>query len=578
MSSSLVRLLVVLSCVAVVVAQAPKRKNTLLGRVVTAEREAVANAKVTVRWRLHPELPGLVGWSLPGDELQGVREQVVRADASGRWRVQMPVKGPFELLASSADGKLRSIRKFPVMAGTFVEQVVKPAFLVTGTVRDANGDFAPGFRLRFDPLRSTWTRLMCYGAPLTRGRAVADEAGSFSFVLTSAHVQEPMWAPYLDVMPADDAFHFLRNPLLQPIDACRDLALHAEPSPLHKGFVRDIKGKGIAGARVYVTLEPWRSVVTDKKGGYAIHATRASQLSAAADGFTPQRMPPLEGRKKAGENKLFELVPTRRIRLRLVDGDGAALADHDVLWSFAELNEPPIERRTKTNKLGELTLEDAPLGRTTMGFVRVQGLWCRFLHTVATQNVKLQDRAVVVRPVGGRVVNVESVPLAGVRVVALARDDHLAKDKTTCMWVTYTDHGGRYRFATLPAGRLTIMCEAAAEGFARTDVAPGETRADLQTAATGVVKIRVIDRDLEPVANAWVSLTVPGGIRLLHAPSPTPGQTTTVGFSDAAGNVRFRSLPKGGWQIFAHAIRDGELLTGTARWHPGDPEATVELR
>lgn len=578
MNRCLVSLVVVVLGATAAPAQTQKRKNTLLGRVVTTGREAVADAKVVVRWRTAPELPCLAGWSLPGTNVSGVTEREVQTDASGRWRMQLPVHGPFEVLARSGDGSLRSVRRFPVMAGSFVEQVVRPAFFVAGTVRDAAGDPAKQLRLSFDPLRSTWTRLMCYGAPLTRGHAVTGDDGTFSFALASAHAQERMWAPYLDVMPADGRFHFLRNPLLQPIDACAELTLQLEPTPVQKGFVRDIKGKGIAGARVYRYLEPWRSVLTKADGSFAIPAPRASQLAAAKDGYTPQRMPALEGRKKLDEPKLLELVPSRRIRIRLVDQDGAALQKHAVLWSFAQDNEPPLERVTQTGDDGELVLEDAPLGMVTRGFVKYQGVWCRFLQTVATQNVKLQDRVVAVRELRGSVVDPQNLPVAGARVVVVARLEQVAKDQPKCMWVTYTDHGGRYRFPAMPAGRLFVYCEASTDGFASVEVAADQERGDLKTGTNEVVRVRVLDRDGEPVAKAWVSLTARGGIVVQLAPSPTPSQTTVVGFSDEAGNVEFHGLPRGPWQLFGHAIRAGELLSGTGRWRPGDEQVTVELR
>ncbi|MFK7743210.1 MAG: hypothetical protein AB8H80_23040 [Planctomycetota bacterium] len=79
-----------------------------------ANRAPLANATITLRWRAHPELPGLGGHTLPG---HGVRAKTATADSQGRFRIDVPVAGPFELFAASLDGTLASLRKFPVLAG-----------------------------------------------------------------------------------------------------------------------------------------------------------------------------------------------------------------------------------------------------------------------------------------------------------------------------------------------------------------------------------------------------------------------------------------------------------------------------
>ena len=557
----------------------PPKKHVLVGRVRTPDRQGVANAEVVVRWRVAPELPGLVGWSLGGEKGNGTARVSTRTDARGAWRLQLPVAGPFEVVATSADGSQQTIRRFPVMASGFVEQVVEPAYSLQGVVRDPQGELVKDFALRFEPHHTTWTRLAVYGMPLTRRLAKTDADGRFSLPFASAYVREPMWEPYLQARPFDPAMCFVRSPLLQPIADCRNMNLQLEMTPLQKGFVRDVKGKGLEGARVYLRQEPWRHVFTKKDGSFVIPAGRPSLLAASADGYSPQKIAGLQAQGKPGQELKLELWPVRRLQFRLVGVEGAVLADHEVLWSFQFADEPPLERLAQSDHDGQLVLEDAPLSMVTMGFVKVDGVWCRFLRTMASQNLQMKDHVVQVRSVSGAVTNVDGAPVPGARMVAVAISDGKQANPSSCMWVTYADHGGRYRFPSLPAGALYIMCDASTDGFTRVRVAPEVTLQDLHVPAGGVAGVHVIDNDGRPVAGAWVMLTSAGGLTGLgHAPSPTPNQTSVVGFTDEQGNVNFRGLPEGRWQIFGHVLRDGVLFAGVCKGLTGDTGLLVELK
>lgn len=555
------------------------KKNVLAGRVRTPDRQGVTNASIVVRWRVAPELPGLVGWTLGGSQVDGVLRKTTQTDARGSWRLELPVAGPFEVVATNADGSQQAVRRFPVMAPGFVEQIVEPAYSLGGIVRDEQGNAMKNFELRFEPHPTTWTRLAVYGVPLARSRTVTDEQGRFSLLFPSAYTREPMWEPHLDVRPFDASRRFSSSMRLQPSNDYRDMDLHLQASPVQAGFVRDVKGKAIAGARVYVLQEPWRAVISKNDGSFRIPALRATEVAAAAHGYGAQRMTSIAADQRVGQDRVLELWSARRLRCRLVGDKGAPLVDHDVLWSFQFADEPPLERLTKSDHDGQVVLLDASLAMTTMGFVKVHGVWCRFLRTVATKNLKLHDVVIKVRAVSGMVTNADGTPVASARVVAIACADREQASPSPCLWVTYTDHGGRYRFPSLPHGRLDIMCDASIDGFGRARTTKDAITQNLQLPAGGVAGVRVIDTDGKPVVGARVMLTRAGGFRgTRQAPSPSPMQTSVVGFTGTAGKLKFRGLPEGRWQILGHVLRDGVLTTGSSKGVTGSTGLVVELK
>lgn len=551
-------------------------RHVLAGRVRTADRDGVSGAKVVVRWRVAPELPSIVGWSLPADEPGGVAHLEVTADARGNWRVELPVKGPVELTAMSADGREQAIRRFPVMAGGFVEQIVEPAFRVQGLVHDAAGQPVDDFPLRFEPHKTTWTRLAVYGMPMLRLRAETDDDGRFSLPFPSAYTRHPVWEPYLEVRPFDGDWRFESSPLLRPTNECAELDLALERTNVISGSVRDVKGKGIAGARVYHWNEPWRSVRTDKNGNYSIPAYRASYLAAEAPGFSPAKLVVAPVAMKADEHRI-ELWPARRMSGRLLGSEGRPLGECEVLWAFQFGDEPPIERVARTDADGRFALVDAPLEMTIMGFVKVDGIWCRFLRTKAKQNIDLGDVPLSVRPLAGMVTNVEGAPVPHVRVVASCQDG--VGDDSTCLWVTYTDHGGRYRFPALPKQRISVRCEAGAEGFTWAWAQPEEQTKNLQTKADGIFEVVALDKDEEPVRGAFVILRAVAGLRgdpMVH--SPTFRTVSIAAIAGDDGRIRFRGLPPAKWEMFGHSLRDGDLLSGHGKGVTGDTDMVIRLR
>ncbi len=93
-SGLLARLLLPVLCAGAVLAQAPTPR-VIAGQVRGADNKSAAGAEVILRWRLHPELPGLLGRSLGK---RGLGEQHHRADDKGRFKIRLPNSVPFKLL------------------------------------------------------------------------------------------------------------------------------------------------------------------------------------------------------------------------------------------------------------------------------------------------------------------------------------------------------------------------------------------------------------------------------------------------------------------------------------------------
>lgn len=575
------RIVRVMWVMALLVVHSVGQQHVLQGRVRDAERVGVVGARVFVRWRVAPELPGLVGWTLPAEAgldagLTGVARRIAETDETGRWRLEVPVAGPFEVVAATADGEQRSVRTFPVLVGTFVEQVLEPTFYVAGVLRDIDGNAMPQAPLRFDPHTQTWARLALQGMPRTHAVVMTDDAGRFEYALDSAYLREPRWEPYIEPRPGNPAFRFARTPLLQPLESCRELDLQVAAAVLQSGVVRDRAGNGIAGARVFSWLEPWRSVRADAHGRFEIHVQMVANLAATAPGFSLTKLP--AKKRAAGTPCVFEMVPASKVRVRLLDGNGAPLIGRAVLWSWSDVWEAPLERLSKTDGEGFAVFDDAPATGNLTGFVKVDGVYCRFARLVAPADVELGDRTVLVRRVAGMVTNADGEPMPAARVVAVAAGDKNRLSTMACTWVTYTDHGGRYRFPALPSDPLRILCEASHEGFASKDLAADVDRCDLKTRADGLVSMQVVDAESRPIASAWVTLTAAGGLDAGIAPSASHQQATVVGFTDEKGQLRFRSLPDAKWIVLGHALREHVLWFGMCEAHTGDVGIEVELR
>lgn len=486
------------SLVTAAVAQQP----VVAGRVTASDGRPAANASLLVRWRAAPELPGLCGCSL-GDE--GLEERTARTDERGGFRIEVPHRGPFEVMAEG--GAERSTPRFPVMSGAFVELRLAAPVVVAGTVRGPDGGLLAGTTVSLVPEVTAWSKLAAYRLPQWRARAATDAEGRFELAFHDAYLRFPRWEPFVvpDVHVADLAA--TRLELLRPTEHCRNLQLHlVEPAKAHPRAPRAGNGR------------PTPSVA----------------------------------------------VPRPTVRARLRSG-GAALAEAPVLWSTLAKDQPPAETSARTDAHGAVALPGAAPERTLCGFVQHGGRWLPFARlSVQQADVDLGDLDVVDRSLQGLVEDAQGLPLPGARIAVLPQ--HPLADELP--QITFADHGGRFRFDGLPSGPLQAWAEGGARGFATAAVPEGTTTATLRTPADGAIAGETVDGNGDTFGNVWLVFVRQGSDPRLM-PGLRVGSTFACMHSDAQGQLRATGLPPGAWQVIGNAVRDGRLFGGSAEVDTG---------
>lgn len=559
--------------IAGVARECPGQEHAFIGRVVGDDGEAVAGASVTARWRRAPELPGLVGWTLgPADEV-GSDSAVVTSDDSGRFRLDLPERGPVALVARDAGGTSQSLRRFPIMAGQSCELRLRPALFIGGRVAGVAGGATPA-ELVLEPAATTWPLLATTGCPIARVRIRTDASGSFRHALEHAMFEAPMYEQFFELRPADPAVCFTQPVILRPPTDIHRLDLVAAAKPIWRGTLRDVAGEPLAGGRVYELHAPWCATRTDEHGRFAMPTTRAGDLAFAADGFAAEPVPKEVRHWRKPADIDMRLIPSRRVEARLVDEQGDPLADRDVLWSSRRRAEPPLEWSAKTDADGRIAVADAPALTPTSGFVRLDGRWRHFLRRVLSRHEDLGDLVVTWRALDGQVVDDHGVPCAGVRVVA-AETRAVAMSSRPC-WVTFTDHGGRFRFPSLPREPFDVVAEAGVRGLAHVSIGAHDPRCALQLDAGESLEVTVHGIGGRPAPGCRVALR--GSYRAgFEEPSPRTHRTRLFGFTDERGVARFSGLPHLDWDVSVRRLGDGEYATGRAPMN-GVDTVTVVLK
>lgn len=546
------------------------QRHVYPGRVLDEAGKPVAGATVTARWCGHPELPDLVGWTLGEPDDLGCPGADLQTDAAGRFRFELPVRGPVALVARDAKGDRQSLRCFPLMAGDFRDLQLRPAAVVAGRVVAADGAPLAERELVLEPERSTWAWRALHACPTARVRLRTDGDGRFRQLLEQAWPEAPMWEPLLVLRPADDAIGFATEVNVRPLPELAALALVAAPRPTLSGFLRDVAGVPLPGGRVYERHAPWRSVRTGEAGAFAVAAANVSDLAFVAAGHSPAAIPNQNSRRRPPADLGIGLLRCRHVALRLVDEQGRPLPAHEVLWSLAEGGGPPLEWLASTDAEGRIEL-DGSLLTTTSGFVRCDGRWHRFLRRRIARDEDLGDVAVAWRALAGEVVGADGVPCAGARVLAVERDQ--VTPAFPPYWVTYTDRGGRFRLPSLPRSPFRLQVEAGVRGLAELTVGADDEHCAVRLAAGASVEVEVRD-ERGVVAGCRVALTESSLF------DPRRQQThrfdpVFFGVTDERGCVRFGGLPDGRWQAIVDRLHDGRRQVG--RGEVGAERLTVVL-
>ena len=473
------------------------QQPVVAGRVLQRDGTSAAHAELRLRWRSAPELPGLCGRLLDD---AGQVERKERADARGGFRLEVPHRGPFELVAAA--GSDRSSPMFPVLAGAFVELQLAPPVVVAGTLLDEAGDPMPAVGVSFVPEQTAWSKLAAFRFLETRGQTRTDAAGRFELPFHDAYTRHRRFESFTVLAFDAPGVAASRHELLRPTRHCRELQIQLVPE-------------------------------------------------AKADPRAPRRQAP-------GPQKSTEPAKDSPAVLATLRREGAPLANALVLWSEPASGAPPQEWLSRTDADGNVSATLGHREQSLLGFVQCDGVWRPFARVqVGATDLALGTVDVVSRPVRGQVLDATGQPVAGARLAVLSKVT-MPKELP---YVTYSDHGGRFCFESLPAGPLRIWADAGVHGFARAELQDGANEVVLRTPAEGVIQGEVIDSAGQPLPGAWLVL-----IRQGKDPELMPGLSEGVPMlcvhSDEAGRVRVAGLPEGRWQVIGNAVRDGSLFGG----------------
>lgn len=338
-----------------VLATATAQGPTLAGRVLAADGSRAANATLRLRWRVAPELPGLCGITL-GD--RGLVEQTFTADERGGFRLALPHRGPFELVAERAGERATPL--FPGLAGAFVELQLKAPVHVAGTILDAAGEPLVGAKVTLKPQVTAWSKLAAYRLPETRGETTTDATGRFSVPFHDAYLRDRRWEPFLVLDIAANGRLPQKEELLRPTAHCQDLQL--------------------------VMVDPARA----------------------------QRRPMPDDVGAANG-------PQPAVRVVLQKG-GKPLAGAPVLWSLPIADWPPVEQQLRSDTAGAVATTLRPAATVLgFVLVDERWLPFARVRTTAS-DLDLGTVEVGERSLDGLVQDADGQPLAGARVVALAHE------------------------------------------------------------------------------------------------------------------------------------------------------------
>jgi hypothetical protein len=534
-------------CLSLVLTVALHAQQAIAGRVFDRAGQGTAAALV-LRWRVHPELPGLCGCSLGDGGLEQSRHS---SGADGRFRIDVPHRGPFQLVAEA--GSERSEAVFPVVAGDFCELHLEPACEVAGVVTGPDGGALANVPVVLFPDSSTWARLLSYREPEQRGRTSTDAEGRFRLTLERGYAQQPRWAAFVVPWVQAKGLAMPKAPLLlRPTSATARLRIAmTAPKALDLRIVdaKDAPLVGLAFQHEPGFLEPIRVA----EGG-ALRAVDPGpgRWIARGEGRAPLVLP------KNATGAL--VVPASEVvRARLVGPDGKAMAGARVLWSLDVGQGPPFEWQQQTDADGRVLCAGASGALLLHGFVEVDHAFVPFCSMPGSRR-DFGDVAVDRgRTLRGKVLGGDGLPQPHARVALLPA----ARMADEVPRITYADHGGVFEFAALGRVACILMAEAAGAGMGTATVAADANTVDVRMAEGVTVSGVVRDASGEPAASVWVTLARKRDRDSNEMFGPNPAILGPCTLTDAAGRFTFRSLPAGGdWQLLCDYIQGGAWCGG----------------
>lgn len=546
-------------------------RRVIAGRVLDGEGSGAGGAEVILRWRVHPELPGLMGYSLGG---RGVGESRHRADKEGRYRLEPYHPGPFLVVAIR--GNESSVQTFPVMPGDYAELRLEPSHFVGGVVVDGDGEPVAGAEVRMLPDPRQWSRVGLYGIPERRGGTRTDEQGRFRMHFEHGYLRGPRLDPLVGLWVETRELTNLPHQLIRPNASSRELrvTLHAQV-PARGTIHEDIGGRPVVGARVTDPIWP-REARTAEDGSYRMPDPVGPEQFVFAPGFQPAMVPvPTVGRSRVSEAVVRGLRKGLKLRARLLDDEGDPLSGTRVLLSVPRGGEIPFEQTVKPGADGVVSIDWAPSSAVFFGFVELGGRFVQFHAGSIEEDTDLGDVRVSQRTLSGQLLSSQRAPIAHARVVLHPQglDEVMPR-------VTYTDRGGRFWFAAVADVRQVVIGGAASHGMASRVVSTDDLDGPLQLVVPEGDQISgtVVDPRGDPVPGAWVMISRGGGLKLEELPAPTLSSTTLCTLTDQDGGFRFRGLDEGGrWSLMGQFLRDDTVCAGSLTAANGSVDLVVGM-
>lgn len=540
------------------------------GVVLDAAGAPVAGAEVVVRWRAHPELPGVQGWSLDGG---GGEEALLRSDARGRFRFEARSSAPCAVFARRGDDA--SAETFPLLPGDFTRLTLAPAYHFRGRVVDEQERPVATCRVILLPADASMTvRLGAYGMPPLWRETQCDDEGRFDLRFEHGYLQAPVWfaLPGLCAESADGNCSGRPVRMRPQSDAAQSLLKLGDPAQRVVVEVRSATdGHAIAGATVLDCGLPRRRVTTDAEGR-AVSPYLGGQLWISAPGFAPLEAVP--GAQIGRENRTtVALTPVSPLRIAKLD---PRFAGHRVLLAVASRQTEfglPLVSETEVGADGSVHFDGAPQRGVWHAWIHIDGVFVPLARGDArTGEGGIEVLAPVRRRIRGEILDPGGVPARHARVCCIADGWPMTS--------TWTDAGGRFDLAGVPPLRVSLLAVLDGRGTAAATLDADRSDHDLRIAlhCGKVLEGRAETPEGAPLRNAWVSVSCSGADAEELPPTPLSGARAQVVFTGEDGRFRFESLAGRSVALEVAAMQDGVRLRHTAQIVLDGPEANQPLR
>lgn len=555
--SSLVLWLITASAVA-----AQDKPRAIAGQVQDAKGQPVA-AEVVLRWRTHPELPMLAGYTLGKG---GIDEKIVKAKDNGRFRIQPPHRGPFLLVAKHAGSS--STQVFPVAAGDYQILKLEKDHVMGGVVLDDKRKPVAGATVHLLPTNNLmWIRLGLYKQPERRASVTTDANGRFKLHFEHGYLRDPRWNVLMTLQAEHGGYVSVKGSShWRPTNSSKNVTLRlSQRAGCQIAVTAAGSTKPITAA---IVIEPIRPEVVrraDKRGVCEIAALLGDELIVVAPGFRPSV---LSGLRNSRGMRHVRLHPGAKMHGKLV-GPKGPLAGARVLFDMPRTDKHPVEWQASTDKDGVLSVASIPTGQMVLGFIEIGGRFMKFYEGTPRNNVGLGNMQL--NPdvhVHGRVIALDKSPVRGARV-ALQSVSHGSPSPQR---ITYTDRAGRFRFDSVFQDHHSVIAAKGEHGQQSVAIGMMDLGKPLRIEMPKGKPIagKVLRPDGTPASGAWVMIyhSISRNTPAVRAPRTSSTALGTV--ADASGEFRFDGLTgTSSWTLVAAMMHDGSHCNVSTSASPG---------